>query len=286
MKKVMFVVLSLLIASACFALESGPSNKVGYTKITAGANGFTAFGVAFRTWTVPVGGIPTYGTDGTKPSDIIGDQAFCDPAGAATSDRIISQGVGSAIAFRNVLNACAWTSTLETASGMTSSKAYWYRNFQATARDVVIAGEADVTTLPVARLIGAGTQTVPNYTPYAWRDPRSRNRDDLQLVLAGMHAGNAGGSPPFGDRLVDQPPASVFAIRSSAGGGSWVGSLVLVEPGRAYWILNRAASYNYQYDPTSDATLSMPGGSKFSGSADIQKMATPKAAVKKAGATN
>lgn len=280
MKKVMFVVLSLLIASACFALESGPSNKVGYTKITAGGSGFTPFGIAFKTWQVPTGGIPTYGTPGYKPSDIVGDQAFCGNVGNA--DRVISQGVGSAFAYRASNAGCIWTNTLETAAGMRPSKAYWYRNFQATARDIVIAGEADITSLPDLVSITAGTQAVPSWVPYSWRDPRSRNRDNLQLVLAGIHAG----SISTGDRVVDQTPGGSFFVRVTTGGGSWFGTMTTVEPGRAYWIQNRGSVYPYQYDPTSNATLSMPGGSKIGGASDIQKVETSKTSVKKTGATN
>jgi hypothetical protein len=276
MKKVMFVVLCLLIASACFALESGPSNKVGYTKITAGANGFTPFGIAFKTWQVPTGGIPTYGTPGNKPSDIIGDQAFCGTA--ANADRVISQGTGSAFAWR-LTPSCVWQNTLETASGMTAAKAYWYRNFQVTARDIVIAGEADVTTLPPVVTIGAGTQAVPAYVPYFWRDPRSRSRDNLQLVVQGMHCGTAG----TGDRVVDQTSGGGFAIRLCLS-PFWFGTMLTVEPGRAYWIQNRGALYAYQYDPTSNATLSMPGSPK--GDGGIMKIAPKTTVSKQANATN
>lgn len=276
MKKVMFVVLCLMIASACFALESGPSNKVGYTKITAGANGFTPFGIAFKTWQVPTGGIPTYGTPGNKPSDIIGDQAFCGTA--ANADRVISQGTGSAFAWR-LTPSCTWQNTLETASGMTAAKAYWYRNFQLTARDIVIAGEADITTLPPVVTIGAGSQAVPAYVPYSWRDPRSRSRDNLQLVVAGMHCGTAG----TGDRVIDQTPGGAFAIRLCAS-PFWFGTMLTVEPGRAYWIQNRGALYAYQYDPTSNATLSVPGSPK--GDAGVMKNAPSKTVSKQANATN
>lgn len=278
MKKVMFVVLCLLIASACFALESGPSNKVGYTKITAGANGFTPFGIAFKTWQVPTGGIPTYGTPGNKPSDIIGDQAFCGTA--ANADRVISQGTGSAFAWR-LTPSCTWQNTLETASGMTASKAYWYRNFQVTPRDIVIAGEADVTTLPPSVIVSAGTQAVPAYVPFSWRDPRSRNRDNLQLVVQGLHCGTSG----TGDRIIDQTSGGGFAIRICTPAG-WFppASLVTVEPGRAYWIQNRGAQYTYQYDPTSSATLSMPGSPK--GDAGVMKVAPSKTVTKTANAND
>ena len=38
MKKVLIVVVCLLLVGSAFALESGPSNKVGYTKTTIIAN--------------------------------------------------------------------------------------------------------------------------------------------------------------------------------------------------------------------------------------------------------
>lgn len=272
MKKVMFVVISLLVASACFALESGPSNKVGYTKITAGANGYTPFGIAFKTWTVPTGGIPTYGTPGYKPSDIIGDQANCGTI--ATADRIIRQ--GGAFAYRNSASACAWANTLETSSQMRPSVAYWYQNKTAAARDVVIAGEADVTSLPDSAVVNPNS-----YKPYAWRDPRARTRDVLALITQGFLCGNISTS----DKLIEQGGSFAYC---NAPANTWAGGLAGITPGKAYWIQSKhVTGFTYRYDPTVSATLSAPEGPKqINTPSDLMKVAPTKTVTKAVGATN
>jgi len=269
MKKVMFVVLSLLVASACFALESGPSNKVGYTKITCGV-GYTAFGIAFKTWTVPVGGIPTYGTPGNKPSDIIGDQAACGTI--TTADRIIRQ--GGNFAYRNSGASCTWANTLETSSQMRSSCAYWYQNKTVAARDVVIAGEADVTSAPDSAIVGGNT-----YKAYSWRDPRVRTRDVLGLVADGF----TGGTISTSDKVIEQGGNFFYYTAPN-----FAGSLASVTPGKAYWIQSKhAGGFTYTYDPTAVAGLSAPGGEKLINSgSNLMKVATPKTVTKAASATN
>src|SRR5512143_3711710 len=101
MKKVMFVVVLMLVASTCFAqLQSGPSNVVGYVKVVCSAanppslpSAATPFGLPFKFWDVPSAGIPTYGVVSTNPSDIIGDQSRC--GSIATADLIVRQDGGS-----------------------------------------------------------------------------------------------------------------------------------------------------------------------------------------------
>lgn len=271
MKKVMFVVLSLLVASACFALESGPSNKVGYTKITC-AVGYTPFGIAFKCWDVPVGGIPTYGTPTFKPSSIIGDQSACGLIGGA--DRIIRQ--GGAFAYRNSNASCTWANTLETSAQMRPSAAYWYQNKTAAARDIVIAGEADVTSAPDSAIVGGNT-----YKPYAWRDPRVRARENLGLLADGFVGGLIGSS----DRVIEQGGGFFYYNTNT---NLWANTLLSVTPGKAYWIQSKhAGSWTYTYDPTASAGLSASGGDKLINSgSNLMKMATPKTVTKAASATN
>lgn len=271
MKKVMFVVLALLITSACFALESGPSNKVGYTKISCPGGGYTPFGIAFRTWLVPTGGIPTFGADGFHPSDIIGDQASC--GGGSTADRVIRQ--GGQFAFRNT--ACVWGNSLETNAGMRPSYAYWFQN-RGVTKDVVIAGEADVTTAPDAITIGSG-----QFVAYSWRDPRVRAKANLGLLADGFTGGPGAATS---DQVILQG-GSFFYYNTNT--GLWAGSVAGIEPGKAYWIkcLASHTGYVYSYDPTSSAGVSAPEGPKQVGTgSDIQKVAQPKTVNKAVSATN
>ena len=113
MKKVMFVLVALLLVSTyCFALESGPSNKVGYVKLNCLA-GNTAFGLPFKFWAVPAGNVPTYGTESTqslghrrRPDELRHDLH----GGPGLSD-------GGNFAYRNSASSCGWAGTLETVGG-------------------------------------------------------------------------------------------------------------------------------------------------------------------------
>jgi hypothetical protein len=283
MKKVMFVVLSLLIATAAFALESGPSNVTGYTKtIAVGGAGTvsTPFGIAFRTWDVPTAGVPSYGVNSTDPSDIVGDQTNCGTL--ANADRILRQDNGE-FAIRNSTAGCGWTQLLQTNHNMIPGRPYWYQNRTGANRDLIIAGEADITTTygtvtVTAPLVNGGLVS----TPYSWRDPRSRDRADLQLLAAGF----TGGTIATSDRCLAQVGGLFFYRRTSD--NTWQGGLAGSDPGLAYWIQRKfVGNYTYTYDPTSNADLQMPGGTKIAGSnGDLQKIEAPKAKASVKGAAN
>lgn len=276
MKKVMFVVLSLLIVSAAFATESGPSNKVGYTKINAlGGAGTvsTPFGIAFQTWDVPIGNVPTYGVNSSCPDDIFGDQTACNTLTLA--DRILRQDNGQ-FAYRNSVASCAWAGQLQTNCGAVPGRAYWYQNKTGADRPLVVAGEVNNTgnyaTIAMTELA---------FTAYGWRDSRDLDRDDLNLLAAGF----TGGTLTNSDRCVDQISGEFFYRTATA----WAGALNPVRPGRAYWIQNKDHAndtWSYNYD-ASGASLSLPGGDVkvTKGVNDIQVIA-PKPASKSAGTRN
>lgn len=275
MKKVMFVVLSLLIVSAAFATESGPSNKVGYTKINAlGGAGTvsTPFGIAFQTWDVPVGNVPSYGVNSTCPSDIFGDQANC--GSLVTADRVLRQDNGQ-FAYRGTPS-CAWTNQLETNCGAVPGRAFWYQNKTGADRPLVVAGEVNNSGNYATITMGEGA-----FTAYAWRDSRDLDRDDLNLLAAGF----TGGTLVTSDRVIDQISGEFF-VRLAA---SWSGALNPVRPGRAYWIQNKDHANNdwpYNYD-ASGASLSIPGGDvkETKGGSNVQVVA-PKPESKTTGARN
>jgi hypothetical protein len=254
MKKVMFVVVALLVATTCFAqLQSGPSNTVGYVKIIATGDPApgvqtvsTPFGLAFRFWDVPVGGIPSYGVNSTNPSDICGDQLNCGTA--LTADRILRQDNGNN-AIRNSASGCAWTGTLETGSGMGPGRAYFYQNRTDANRNFVTAGEVDNTGNYLTVLI-----TNNAFVPYSWRDSRSvatgspggaAGAGDLNLLASGF----TGGTSLTSDRVVAQTGGATCYFRVSD--NTWQGTLTAVQPGQAYFIHNRNhanLAWNYTYD--------------------------------------
>lgn len=267
MKKVMFVVVLLLVASTCFAqLQSGPSNTAGYVKITGPAGQYAAFGLPFKFWDVPAGGIPTYGAVSTSPSDILGDQLNCGSAGAA--DQVIRQDLGS-FARRNCPS--TWVGTLETNATMTPGHAYWYWNRTASSRDIVLAGEVDNTGNYATVNMGLAV-----YTPYSWRDSRSVLNDDLNLLAAGFRGGGGAGSS---DQVINQTGGAFFwrSTTDNTWHTSTTNPMTTVDPGKAYWIYNRNqagdVAWDYNYD-ASGASLSRGGSPKGDVGTPISKIHT------------
>jgi hypothetical protein len=251
MKKVLFVLVSLLlISSVCFALESGPSNKVGYVKIqcngaTAGVAYATPFGLPFKFWDVPTGtNVPTYGTESRKPSRILGTQTACG-TNSITADRVTRQD-GGEFAYRSG-TACNWGGTLESAADhMEPGRAYWYANKTGAIRYLVLAGEADTTAagIPTVTVVGGAAR----YTPYSWRDPRDRHVSTLNLLAQGFQ----GGTTINSDRVYAQLGGASAYYRTSD--ATWQGTLGgassgggYVNPGAAYWILSKHASSTWAY---------------------------------------
>ncbi len=274
MKKVMFVVVLLLVASTCFAqLQSGPSNTAGYVKITGVAGSYTAFGLPFKFWDVPSGGIPTYGVVSTNPSDIFGDQTNC--GGTTTADRILRQDNGTS-AFRSTTLGCGWTGTLESGSGVLPGRAYWYYNRTAANRDLVLAGEVDNTGNYATIAMALAT-----YNPYSWRDSRAVDRDDLNLVAAGFRGGSLASTS---DQVINQTGGAFFWRRTTDNTWQPTTGPLSVQPGAAYWIFNRNQAgdvvWNYNYD-ASGATLSRGDSPKGDVGTPISKV--PSTPVVKSG---
>lgn len=276
MKKVVLVLVSLALVSTCFALESGPSNKVGYVKITAvGGTGdvFTPFGLPFKFWDVPAGNVPTYGVESRIPSDIIGTQARCGAAiGTPVPDRIIRQDNGR---FANRLSpSCNWTGLLETnvPEEMTPGRAYFFRNSgrNNTAVDLVLAGEADITAVgvPGVQMNAPAVAGGIVYTPYSWRDPRQVARNQLNLLAQGFQGGVAFPAANY-DLVLEQGTGANFWYNT--GTSAWTGTLASVTPGRAYFVGNRnvGTTFTYTYN-ASGVPIVMPGGDH-----EISKISTP-----------
>lgn len=268
MKKVMFVVVSLLLVSYCFALESAPSNKVGYYKFqaTAGAANqfsYTYFGLPFKFWDVPTGtNIPTYGVESRKPSDILGNQAFC--GNATTADRV-SKLAGN-FGYRSSTSSCNWTNSLETLpADMEPGRAYYYRTFNQPTKDIVLAGEADTTAagIPTVSIV-AGTIAAPAYVGYSWRDPRDLARATVNLLAQGF-ACNASASSS--DRVAGIGSGGFFTHNCT----NFVGTLATLTAGKAYYIINKhGAAYNYTYLATGVPII---GGGSNEG--QMQKISNP-----------
>lgn len=243
LKKVAFVLALTVFVSFALALESGPSNTVGFNKVNCTGNAsYTSFGLAFTYWDV-VGGVPTYGVQSTNPSDILGGQLTCDYPW--TADQVVRQD-GGAYAYRDVFAGCAWAGPLETAAlpadRMDVGRAFWILNNQVDAYDVVFAGEVDTSTYgPIVIAANA-------YTPLSFRDARVRPIANINLSTSGMTCDY----PWVADQLVEQA-TGYYAYMDVFAGCGWSynpPAYTDVSPGYAYWILNNTVNpFNYNYGP-------------------------------------
>jgi hypothetical protein len=228
--------------------ESLPSNEVGYTATTSmsatGVN-WTPFGLAFKTWNAP-GGIPTYNSPSTDPSDIFRNPLPCGTL--STADRIVRQDNGD-FGYRNTL--CNWTGGLAFNHSVIAGSSYFvFIRSTHPGITLVVAGEVDTVnsyaSVPIPDPGVPGTQSA---MPYSWRDARVRSRDELELLAQGFMGG-----PTFAtsDRVVSQGSdcfGCVFWYNTTT--SSWEGTLTEVTPGIAYWIENNhsgsAWTYNYGF---------------------------------------
>lgn len=265
MKRVMFVVVSLLLVGTCFAqLQSGPSNTVGYVKIdiasgTQASPTYKEFGLPFQFWDVPTNNVPTYGVESRKPSDIVGTQSNCGTLAAA--DRILRQDTG-APAYR-LATSCSWSGTLETgAVNMDPGRAYWYINKSAVARTLVLAGQVNNGNYGVVAIPAPAINGQTQNTAYSWRDARDVPNNQLNLLANGF----TGGTISTSDRVQAQTGGAFFWFRTSD--NTWQGTLTVVSPGKSYWILNKHAGHSWNYNYLANGTpISNPGDN---GTRDIQ----------------
>jgi hypothetical protein len=271
MKKVMFVLVGLLIVSTfAFALESGPSNKVGYVKIQCNGGAgtvYTQFGLPFKFWFVPTGNVPTYGTESRAPSSIVGSQTNCGTT--STADRISRLDNGQS-AFRSS-PACGWIGSLETSVGMEPGHIYFYQNKSGANRNLVLAGEADTTGvgIPTVTISAPATAGATSSTPYTWRDPRDVAREHLSLLTQGFTGGtNASNS----DRILSTSGSSCYYSTTSS---SWQGSLLVVSPGAAYFIQNRHVGHTWGYTYNATGQPIITPGANNNGPALLQKISAP-----------
>jgi len=262
MRTVLFVLVSLLVVSACFALESDPSNKVGYVKVNtlAGEVGnefFMPFGLPFIFWYVPTGNVPVYGDTTYNLAYIIGTQMPCGVFGE--TDFIWQQDQGYT-AWRVCEGGNNWEGDLvvESFDGvnpgyMAPSYAYWWVNAHGADLSFVLAGEADITAvhIPSIFLWSPWADGEYAYYGYSWRDPRFVPRDQLNLLAQGFTGGEW-------DYLSDQVWEQAFTGRIfwyDNVNNIWAyseedGGLMGIAPGEAYWLVNShyAHDWSYTYD--------------------------------------
>jgi len=266
MRTLTLVLVCLLLVTCAMALESGPSNKVGYVKVycpgaldenNIATDSYQEFGLPFRFWDVPGNNIPTYGSLSTCPSDIVGNQA--NPGTGATADLVIRQDLGD-YGYRNPSG--VWSGFLELYCEMTPAQAYWFDNLRGYDIEVVLAGDADINTDNIDAVeVYAPGSTSPDdevYIPYSWRDARELGVDQLGLLEQGFLGGlNASTS----DYIVQQGLSGFYAWYKS-NTSTWMGLMNTVVPGESYWITNKHPTSDYWYTFASPPALGQMPTSK------------------------
>lgn len=249
MKKVMLVIVCLVFAVTAFAQQSDPSNDVGYVKLsstgsgTPGVQSVLPFGLPFKFWTV-VANVPSYGTESTRPSSIVGAQI--NPGTFTSADRVVRQDGGS-FAYR-LAPGNLYTGTLESLQNMVPGRAYFYQNKTGVNRTLVLAGDVSNGDVYGPLTVTGGASTAS--TPMSWRESRNR----LVATQVGPQLAGAvgtqfeGGTFTTSDALVAQIGGA--AARLNAAETTWSGTLTQITPGSAYFIQNKVHAngtwiYNY-----------------------------------------
>ncbi|MDP8269582.1 MAG: hypothetical protein P9L97_12735 [Candidatus Tenebribacter davisii] len=224
MKKFLILSILVLFLGSLMALESGPSETVGFVKVNAPANVYTTFSLPLE-----VDGMmaSVVFSDGTGAPYITGG------ANPVFSDQI--QEVGGASAWYNS-NTSLWVGDF----AVDVTKAY-YAVIRAAhpAADIYVCGLVDNTTIVNYDPI------LPNvYTTVGFREAGSTKMvSDLGLVTAGFQGG---ANPVFSDQIQEVGGASAWYNSNTS---LWVGDFAIT-PGKAYYLIIRnghsgLAAYSY-----------------------------------------
>ena len=219
MKKFLILGIMVLFLGSLIALESGPSETVGFFKIGVPA-GYTAFSVPLKVY---VGGVETLAL-----SDILGDQLT--GGMAFNSDKVWDITAGT-FAWYNT-----GTSTWVGFTDFIDGHAYYVENKHA-AIDLYLSGTV------VEEACDYGTMAV-GYNAFSVNSAKEISLDDLDLLSSGFTGGMAFNS----DKIWDIT-AGTFAWYNT-GTSTWVG-FTTVTPTHSYYVENKHTAFAWVYDPLS-----------------------------------
>lgn len=230
-KAILPFVLALLCASWLLAVESEPSEVVGFIKIDAGV-GFTYFSLPFTFYDASHNETLTL-------EDVVGNQGR---SGSSLTGTKILQ-VGSALnAYRNnnvPPSTDLWTGTL---TSFVDNKAYQIKVHSShPTQTFYFAG----TVQPEAQTIG----TFPIGTSYAVvREAGVVSLSNCDLITSGFRGGNSLTS----DKIMKKGTSLSAWYRTSD--NTWQGTLSSIEPGGVYQIINKTQAgqpdaFTWVYDP-------------------------------------
>ena len=225
MKKLLVFTALVFFLSSLIALESDPSDVVGFVKRATTAGSYEYFSLPF---TFYVGGTETMALD-----DIIGTQLT--EGNAFTGDKIIEVNSGNSAYLSSSTH--TWSGTL---TNFTDNYAYQFNVKSGhTANDVYLAGnvEQEVQVMP-ALAIG--------YTKVGIREAGEVDVSALDLIDSGFTGGNSFTS----DRLIDENAGAYAYYNTST--SSWGGALSTITPGNVYSVKIQSSHtvFTWTYDPT------------------------------------
>ncbi|KQC05235.1 MAG: hypothetical protein APR54_00030 [Candidatus Cloacimonas sp. SDB] len=217
------VLIFLLFSIPLFALESEPSETVGYVKVEA-ISGYTPFSLPFTFFDV------TY-TETLDLDDIIGNQLT--GGDAFTGDQVYE--VGGAFAYYNSSTE-QWSGILE---NFTDNKAYYFKIQSGHSEaDVYLAGTVLRESQSIYCDIG--------YTILGIREAGVIAIEDLDLIASGF----TGGSPFSSDQIIELGGGYAYYNTDTS---SWNGTLTDIEPAKVYYIQVKTghSAFTWNYNPTS-----------------------------------
>ncbi|MCK4653060.1 MAG: hypothetical protein KAU01_01285 [Candidatus Cloacimonetes bacterium] len=229
MKKVFILSILVLFVGSLLALESDPSEVVGFVKITTQV-GFTPFSLPFTFYS---GGFQTFALD-----DIIGAQLT---GGAAPflSDQIHPV-EGGAYGWYDNTN---W----QTLTNFTDGHAYYaYILTGHSANPIYLAGNVEQTP------VDFGTMAV-GFNPVGIREAGVVSLDNIDILSSGF----TGGAAPFLSDQIHPVEGGAYAWHN---GTAWQG-FTTISPGKAYniYVLSGHTPFTWIYDPTTrDSGITRP----------------------------
>jgi hypothetical protein len=225
MKRVLFVFAMICVLGSLVALESAPSEVVGYVKIEAAPNVYTAISLPLE-------------VDGMMVSEVFSDNSgtpmITGGVNPVYSDQIQQIGGGGSAWYNSATNQWVGDFVVDV------TKAYYaiIRNDH-PAVDLYVCGVYDNTTIVTYDDILANV-----YTPVGFREAGSVNASELGLMDAGF---TGGPNPVLSDQI--QQIGGGGSAWFNTGTGLWVGDFELT-PGAAYYLVIREGHpglSGYQY---------------------------------------
>ncbi|MCK4312298.1 MAG: hypothetical protein KAW88_06150 [Candidatus Cloacimonetes bacterium] len=246
MKKVFILSILVLFVGSLLALESGPSEVVGFFKVSCTDGSYTPY-------SLPLTFYDATHTVTTALNDIVGGQ-LTGGTNPSNSDVILDKNSGQSAWYRS--STSVWVGALAT-TGFTKTHAYYVSILSGNGdQDVYLAGTVE------KEILDFGSMQVGFYNPIGFKEAGDKAVTDLGLIAAGFTGGT---NPSNSDILLNANTGQTAWYRSAT--SAWVGALATsgITAGHAYYVYVHPThtAFNWIYNPGTD------------GSDAISKISTP-----------